>query len=155
MGRIDIGRLDLCGRARLAAQALARAHPDVMFTSGRRTLEEQATAMARNVVDERGWIAATYKASLVSQRLQAWVDSHPESDSVAELAAGLLATMRQFSEHELIALSKHLTGEAFDVLPIAGRHGQLVVQSLRRIVAEFGGKLLEREGGKIVWHAQF
>lgn len=155
MGRIDVGRLDLCGRARLAAEALCKAHPDVVFTSGRRTLEEQALAMARNSVNERGWIAATYKPSLVSQACQAWIDKHPDADTVVEIAAGLLAVMRRFTDHELIALSKHLTGEAFDVLPVLDRHGVMVLQTLRRLCAEYGGKLLEKEGGKVVWHAQF
>lgn len=156
MGRLDIHIMGLCGKSELAAQDLLKAHPDVVFTSGRRTISEQARAMASNVAKGgRGWIASTYKHSDVSQAAQAWVDAHPTAVTPAQLEVGLLSVFRRFTNHELCALSKHLSGEAFDVQPMPGLAGGLVLQSLRRIVAAYGGKLIEREGGLVVWHAQF
>src|SRR5687768_8998113 len=70
----DIEALDLKGKAKAGAYALKKAHPSVTFTSGRRSKESQASAMAGNVVDNRNWIKETYKASTLRDACQKWVD---------------------------------------------------------------------------------
>src|SRR6185503_21125015 len=56
----DLGLVDY---AQEAADELQAEFPDVVFTSGRRTVSQQANAMAGNVVQNRNWIAETYVAS--------------------------------------------------------------------------------------------
>jgi hypothetical protein len=47
-----IEKLGLVGKAYEAAYKLKWKHPDVKFTSGRRNRQEQAHAMARNIVGD-------------------------------------------------------------------------------------------------------
>src|SRR5438552_18981740 len=56
----EIEALDLAATARTAAYALKKAHPSIRFTSGRRSKEDQARAMASNVVKNRKWIEQTF-----------------------------------------------------------------------------------------------
>ena len=87
VGALDpaIEALDLADVARTAAYALKRAHPSVVFTSGRRNKADQARAMASNVAKNRQWIVQTYKASALRARCQQWVDEHPEKVSAADI----------------------------------------------------------------------
>ena len=153
--KIDIMRLGLVGKANQAAIEIASSHPDIQFTSGRRDLQEQAAAMAQNVVQNRNWIIQTYKPSKASQKCQAWVTTNPKAKTPLAIMKGLLEVLRALPEDEIEKLSKHLTGEAFDIKPIDGLKGQMVLASLRLVVAAHGGQLLEREGGLVRWHAQF
>ena len=73
-----IEALDLAATARTAAYALKKAHPAVEFTSGRRSKEDQARAMAGNVVDNRKWIEQTYASSTLRTQCQEWVDATTE-----------------------------------------------------------------------------
>lgn len=153
---LDLYRLGLVGRAADAAKELAELHPDAVFTSGRRSKEEQASAMAENVVlDSRRWISKTYKSSDASMACQRWIDEHPEAKTKAAVAAGLLSVLERLGDDQLARLSKHLAGAAFDVQPVFGLSGQLLINDLRRIVAKHGGTFLEQEGGLTRWHAQF
>lgn len=149
--------LGLIGNARRAAHELKKDHPDVVFTSGRRTIGEQAHAMATNVVNGGGrdWIKQTYKPSNVAMACQRWIDANPDSVSIRAVAKGLMSVFARFDNKELGKISKHLTGQAFDVRPVPGLQGQLVLMSLRDTVKRYGGVLLEKEGGVVVWHAQF
>lgn len=155
-GQVDVMRLGLIGNAARAAAIIAKAHPDVHFRSGRRTLEEQASAMSKNVVRAgRKWIAENYKASNVVAAVQRWIDSHPEAVTYMAIRTGMLVVLRQFSDLELRKLSKHLTGQAFDIEPIDGLQGQMALQTIRSVVKELGGTFLENEGKVKVWHCQF
>jgi hypothetical protein len=73
----EIEALNLRGSARKGAYALKKAHPAVKFTSGRRNKEDQARAMASNVVLNRTWIEETYASSTVSKACQKWVNKNP------------------------------------------------------------------------------
>jgi hypothetical protein len=153
---LDLYRLALVGRAAQAAKEIAEQHPDAVFTSGRRDREEQASAMAANVVlDSRQWIAQTYKPSEASIACQQWVDAHPEATTKEAVAAGLLSMLERFTDEQLSKLSKHLGGCAFDIQPAFGLSGQLLLNTIRRVVAKHGGTFLEREGGLTRWHCQF
>src|SRR5262245_19529073 len=112
-----IEALSLSPTARSGAYALKKAHPAVRFTSGRRDKAQQASAMASNVVKNRKWIEETYVASDLRTKCQEWVDDHPDKKTQAEIAAGLLSVFDSVSDAELASISKHLSGDAFDVQP--------------------------------------
>jgi len=147
-----IEALQLRGAAKRAAYALKKAHPTVKFTSGRRGKSDQARAMASNVVLNRKWIAQTYFATAVSRACQAWVDKHPDKTTKEEIAAGLLTVLDAQSDAGLSQLSKHLSGDAFDVQPV-----ELDAAKIKRTIRGLRGldRFLEKEGGLVRWHAQF
>lgn len=146
-------QLDLIGAAKAGAEALERKHPDVSFTSGRRGVADQARAMASNVVKNRHWIAETYSNTAESRSLQVWVSANPQADTQAEIAAGLQAIMAKWSDAQKSRLSKHFSGEAWDVQPVGGPKGVAIKASIRALPGLV--KFLEKEGGLVRWHCQF
>ena len=149
-----IEALDLATIARAAAYALKKAHPAVVFTSGRRNKTDQARAMAGNVAKNRQWIAQTYKASALCTQCQQWVNQHPEKTTQAEIAAGLVSVFNAASDGVLGGFSKHLSGEAFDVQPLLQEPEASAVKATIRSLP--GLQLfLDKEGGLVRWHAQF
>ena len=147
-----IEALSLRGAARAAAYALKKAHPAVKFTSGRRNKADQARAMASNVIHNRNWIEDTYAASTVSKACQKWVDGHPDAKTQAEIAAGLLSVLDAATDAHLARLSKHLSGDAFDVQPV-----ETDADAIKKTMRGLKGLdiFLEKEGGLVRWHAQF
>lgn len=124
----------------------------VVFLSGRRTRSAQARAMATNVVKGgRRWIAATYRASGPSLALQTWVDQHPSITDVSRLTAGFAGVLARFSDSELAALSRHMTGEAFDLQPVPNPAGAVLHAYLS---THPGLRFLDTEGGLVRWHIQ-
>jgi hypothetical protein len=107
--------------------------------------------MAYNIVKtgNRQWIAGTYKAAA---KLQQWVDAHPNAKTIDEIAAGLQATMETMPEVELLKVSKHLTGKAFDIRPVAAN-----AEPIKTFIRTLPGlsTFLDKEGGATRWHAQF
>jgi hypothetical protein len=148
---MSIDELQLQPVAAKAAAVLKQKHPNLEFTSGRRTIVQQAHAMARNIVElhDRQWIAKTY---IAGAKLQHWVDTHPHADTVEELTAGLEQTMNAMSEAEVLSISRHLTGNAFDIRPVAQNSAAIVadIENLPGLV-----KFLQKEGGFVRWHVQF
>lgn len=145
--------LGLTGAAKAAATRLERDHPDLVFTSGRRSVAEQARAMAANVLRNRRWIEATYAATAESRSLQAWLDDHPAAAPAGEIADGLATIMSAWSDDRKARLSKHFSGQAFDVRPVGGARGAIIKAAIR--CSPGLTKFLEREGGLVRWHAQF
>ncbi len=148
-----VDRLNLAPSARAAALALLAKHPDVVFTSGRRGLADQAQAMASNIVLNRRWIAETYRATAERDQLQAWVDANPEATTRDGIAAGLLAIMETWGDAQRARLSRHFAGLAFDVRPVGGGDGEAIKVTIRGLPGLV--KFLEREGGLVRWHAEF
>ncbi len=148
----EIEALNLSEKARKAAYALKKAHPSITFTSGRRDKNAQARAMAGNVVKNRKWIGQTYKNSTLSKKCQEWVDKNPTKKSQAEIQAGLLAIFNAATDAELGALSKHLSGNAFDVQPV-DKNADAIKKTIRNLPGI--DKFLDSEGGLVRWHAQF
>lgn len=138
--------------ARAAAYALKHAHPAVTFTSGRRSKEDQARAMAANVVQNRRWIAQTYRAGALCTSCQGWLDVHPERTSRQDIQAGILSVLDQASDAELAKFSGHLGGMAFDVEPVTV-DAEAIKATIRRLPGL--DKFLDTEGGLVRWHAQF
>ncbi|MHB9478248.1 hypothetical protein [Mesorhizobium sp. W016] len=147
----SIGDLDLVDYARDAAQTLLDAYPSVVFTSGRRDSQAQADAMAPNIVANRKWIEQTYAASAERTALQGWVDAHPEAVTASAISAGLYGIMSGWSDSQKASLSRHFSGQAFDVQPVAnGDDIKTAIKALPRL-----RKFLESEGGLTIWHADF
>lgn len=150
----SIDDLDLAASAKAAAQSLLEQFPnDVKFTSGRRSIERQASAMAPNVVKNRNWIEQTYKASPQRTALQKWVDDHPAATTAATIAAGLESVMKSWTEAQQRNFSRHITGDAFDVQPVAGAQGEKIKQALAKLPKLNWHTF--KEGGLEIWHAQF
>lgn len=146
---MTIDELDLEPTAKNAATILHNKFPQLEFTSGRRTVFQQAHAMAGNVVLNRKWIGQTY---LAAAKLQQWVDQHPEATTVDAITAGLQQVMNAMPEQELLKISRHLTGRAFDVRPVTAN-----AAAIKAFIQGLPGlqKFLEKEGGLVRWHAQF
>jgi V8-like Glu-specific endopeptidase len=143
----DIDRLNLEADVARKAKELRRRAPGVIFTSGRRDIARQARAMAGNVVLNRRWIEQTYRSSPAIRSLQQWVNSHPSADTVDEIANGLTALMRAMPQAQLMTISKHLSGRAFDVKPNSCPVSAIEALSPRQF--------LQREGGLVIWHVSF
>jgi hypothetical protein len=147
-----IENLNLADVARKAAYQLKKAHPSVVFTSGRRSKEDQARAMASNVVQNRKWIEQTYVLSDLRVKCQQWIDNNPNKKTQKEIAEGLIGVLSTASTADLGKLSKHLSGEAFDVQPVAQN-----AEAIKKTIRELAGvsKFLDKEGGLVRWHVQF
>jgi hypothetical protein len=146
---MTIEEMNLEPVAKKAATILQQKHPQIKFTSGRRTIFQQAHAMAGNVVKNRKWIGQTY---IAAAKLQQWVDAHPEAKTVDAITAGLEKTMKEMPEQDLLKISRHLTGRAFDVKPVTAN-----AKKIKADIQALPGlhKFLEKEGGLVRWHAQF
>lgn len=146
---MTIEELNLEPVAKKAATILQSKHPEIEFTSGRRSVFQQAHAMANNVVLNRKWIGQTY---LAGAKLQQWVDQHPEAKTVDQITAGLEQVMKGMPDAELVRISRHLTGRAFDVRPVTANAAAIKADILKLPGLH---KFLDKEGGLIRWHAQF
>jgi hypothetical protein len=147
---LSVSDLDLADYAYSAAVELANKYPSVVFTSGRRTVSQQASAMATNIVKNRKYIEQTYAASAERDQLQNWVDQNPQAVTQTDIAAGLEGIMYQWSDAQKVKLSRHFAGLAFDVQPVAGDDLKGAIKKLPHLV-----KFLDKEGGLVIWHAEF
>jgi hypothetical protein len=148
-----LSNLDLAGYAKDGAELLLRAHPAVVFTSGRRSVQQQANAMAENVVGNRNWIRETYAESPERYELQTWLESHPDAATRDQIMAGLRTVMNGWNDGRKTRLSRHFAGLAFDVQPVAGAAGEAIKATIRRL--PHLRRFLDSEGGKIIWHTEF
>ena len=151
---LSIDDLDLASSAKAGAKKLQEQFPnDVKFTSGRRSIERQASAMAPNIVTNRKWIEQTYKASPQSAALQKWVDENPTTTTAAAIAAGLQSVMSSWTAAQQRNFSRHITGDAFDVQPVPGTQGEKIKQAIANLPKLDWHTF--QEGGLEIWHAQF
>jgi len=148
----EIEALDLADIAKKAAYELKKKFPSVTFTSGRRDKNGQASAMASNVVLNRTWIQETYAKSDASEACQKWVNENKDKKTKAEITTGLKGVLDGLTDKQLAALSKHLSGDAFDVQPV-----EKDAEGIKDVIRNLTGlsKFLEEEGGLVRWHAQF
>lgn len=155
-GRMGVTSMHLVGNAEAAALELVQRHPDMVFTSGMRSVREQSCAMAQNVVlAGRGWIRKTYKYSTARVACQDWLDANPDKVTDMQIADGLEHVLEALPPSELLHISKHLVGLAFDVKPVSGMWGGSMLGTIRQVVGKHGGTFLEKEGGLTRWHCQF
>lgn len=148
----EIEALNLTGLAKTGAYEVKRQFPDIKFTSGRRSLADQARAMAGNVAQNRLWIARTYAPSVASRACQKWVDDNPGKKTASEIETGLRLVLTALPGNQAGQISKHLTGEAFDVQPVTTKDADAIKAAIRKLK---GVRFLDKEGGLVRWHAQF
>jgi hypothetical protein len=148
----EIEALELAPIARAAAYALKRAHPTVKFTSGRRSKQDQARAMAGNVARNPHWIEQTYVLSPLRTKCQGWVNAHPDKTSPRDIEGGIFSVLATASDAELGRFSRHLAGMAFDIAPV-NRDADQIKATIRQLPGL--DKFLDSEGGLVRWHAQF
>lgn len=143
---MNVSQLGLRGVALQAAWEFSKRYPGTVFTSGRRSVTDQARAMASNAAVNRKWIEQTYKKPLcaAAKACQAWVDANPIAKTKEQIAAGLEAVLKTFSDAELAKLSCHLSGDAFDVEPDGMTEKD---EYLNELATKHGGKFLDKEGG--------
>jgi hypothetical protein len=148
---MTVDELQLKPIADQGARLLLQKHPNIEFTSGRRTIAQQAHAMAANIVSlpDRQFIGRTY---LAGAKLQEWVDAHPDAVTVDAITAGLLGVMNAMAEVDVLKISRHLTGRAFDVRPVM-QNAEAIKADIRALPGL--NKFLEKEAGHVRWHAQF
>lgn len=156
MAGLSIAQLNLNHLALQGAHTLYRLHPTVVFTSGKRDLWGQAHAMAVNVALQRDWIRQTYAHAA---QMQTWVDQHPEAVGVDQLAVGFHQVLLSMNPEEQNLISRHLSGDAFDVQPMVGPHGVPTEEGFA-VLATIRGldgldKFLTKEGQLLRWHVQF
>jgi len=146
--------LELSNTAKKAAKELKKAFPEVVFTSGKRDTAGQASAMAENIVKSanRNWIKETYAASTATTKLQKWVDENEKATTKDAIAEGLEKTMDAMTESERRLISKHLTGDAFDVQPV-DKDAEKIKEAMKKLPGVT--KFFEKEGDLVRWHAQF
>ena len=147
MSGLTIEQMNLDPLVKLKAQALRQSAPGVVFLSGRRTLEDQARAMAGNVMQNRQYIKNTYASSVASRELQTWIDDHPEAGTAESVAAGLLSVLRALPFGQASQISRHLTGRAFDLEPGSCTIAQVLALRPRLF--------LTHEAGLVRWHCQW
>ena len=151
MATQDISSLKLSAKAKSGAEQLLKQFPSIVFTSGRRDIAGQAKAMAGNVVKKRDYIVKTYKPSDASRACQKWVDDHPDAKTQADIAKGLLETLKGLGA-KAGQISKHLTGDAFDVQPVT-KDAAKIKDAMRKLPGVT--KFLDKEAGLVIWHVQF
>jgi hypothetical protein len=148
----QIEALNLASTAKKAAYELKKKHPAISFTSGRRNKDDQARAMAGNVTKNRKWIEQTYSKSTAREKCQKWLDDNPDKITKDDIKTGLASVLEDLTDAELARLSKHLSGDAFDVKPVDADADKIkkTIRSLTGLT-----RFLDSEGGLTRWHAQF
>ncbi len=150
MRAVDLG---LVGDAFRAAVDFEAAFPSVVFTSGKRTLEAQANAMAQNCMLASDFIRRTYVSSPLILRLAEWTEGLTRPTTKTALYAGILAILKAAAPIELARLSRHLIAEAFDCEPAtvsASARAWLIARA-----AQCGGRVIFKEAGieRVHWQA--
>jgi hypothetical protein len=148
-----IAALGLLDYVAEAAKLLLNRHPGVVFTSGRRDTRQQADAMAGNVAVKRRWIENTYLATAERTALQAWVDANPAAITKDQISAGLQSVMAAWTDEQKRRISRHFSGQAFDVNPVLDPSGEAIKATIRALPNL--RKFLTEEGGRVIWHADF
>jgi hypothetical protein len=149
-----VDALDLKTKAKKVANRLKAKYSEISFTSGKRDeTQEQASAMAENVVSNRNWITETYADKTLAKELQKWLDDNPKAKTKDEISAGLKSVMDGWTEERKGRLSAHFTGEAFDIQPQDKKATEIKADAKSWAEAD-GGKFLEKEGGLVRWHTQ-
>lgn len=145
--------LGLRGAALAGAKALEAKFPGIVFTSGRRGVEDQARALSQNLLKNRQFIARTYISTPESRALQAEADKFGPNATAGAIATALLAIMKTWGDDQKARLSKHFSGDAFDVQPIDGPQAVAIKLAITQLPGL--DKFLDHEAGLVRWHAQF
>jgi len=152
--------LGLIEPALSAAIALEQQFPEIVFTSGRRSREDQARAMAQNIaIAGSGWLRRTYKDTPIRRAISARLNVKPKMAEASQIQAAILEELNHYSDIALMGLSKHIGGLAFDLRPMVDSKGR-PTRAGEAVIAAIAGlpglqTFLDHEGGLVRWHLQF
>ena len=125
------------------------------LTSGHRSVDDQAHAMAVNAHNDRHYLRIY--ASQAVKECQEWVEKwleehHSENVDIEECKAYLLEALNG-KWHEV---SWHLTGDAFDCSPHGTDEQKALLEKMVADINASGGeaKFLDSEHGDPAWHVQ-
>lgn len=156
---LTIAQMKLSPNARKGAEWVKARHPQVVFTSGRRDVRDQARVMAKNVTKYgRGWLLATYKPTAILKTLNGWIEQHPAVAEAKVMADGFYECLLACHSGELSTLSRHLTGDAWDAQwPASDEEGERICTDIEmNMPSDFQMmKVIKREGALRVIHVQF
>lgn len=150
--------MQLSPNARKGAEWAKARHPALVFTSGRRDVRDQARVMAKNVATYgRGWLFATYKPTPILDTLNAWLEANATVTEAKVIADGFYECLLACHSGQLTTLSRHLTGDAWDAAWPGDDEGERICQDIQiNMPIEYGlDKIIDREGGLRIIHAQF
>lgn len=166
MAGFTIQELRLSHIAERAARLVLERHPEVVFTSGRRDLMDQARAMAQNAVTFGAtWLDDTYKNKRIVHHLMTYMEENPDHCRDAKILGHHF--YEQLQEHFAGDLMKfpHVRGNAFDIAwprlangLINRPDGERICRTIELLPIEYDiplDLLLRKEGRLDVIHAQF
>lgn len=156
---LQLEELALSGAVRLV-----RAFPGIVFTSGKRSTDSQAQAMAKNghavaerdgLTDRDGltkYILNTHRDTTSRALLIAELKLMKPTATLAQLAGALNNVMSRMAPEQLSQISLHVSGLAFDIKP-----DSVPIEKLRAALTLLPGysKFLEDEAGLKRWHVEF
>ena len=152
---VPFSQLNLTGNALNAATKIKEKFPNIIFTGGRRDLDNQARAVAQNIYRSQnsGWIAATYADSTFIRKLNKEIVDNWNTIKGSE--ALILQTVKRVFDSDnsgARTMSRHLAGLAFDI-----RVNSVNYSELNTFVRSLPGfrLFLTNEGGLDVWHVEF
>jgi len=155
---LTIEQMKLSPNARHGAEWVRARHPQIVFTSGRRDVLDQSRVMAENTVRYgRTWLVRTYKPSPLIDTLHGWLQSRPDAVDAKTITNGFYECLLACHSGQLTTLSRHLTGDAWDAAWPGDTEGEKIVKDIQiHMPVEYGlDKLIDREGGLRLIHAQF
>lgn len=153
---MTVEQLKLAPLMKQRAQELQAYCSNVKFISGRRDVQSQAEAMAKNIITNRQYLHQTYRNAA---ELQTALDMNPQATTVDEIADVLHDVMVRWTEAEKDKLSDHFAGNAVDIQAMEiRRDGKWHLTEEGRAVADWIYKcpdtklFLTREAGQVRWH---
>ena len=155
---LTIAQMKLSPNARKGAEWVRDRYPAIVFTSGRRDPLDQSRVMAENIVRYgRVWLTKTYKPSPIIDTLTDWLTKNPDVTSAKLIAHGFYDCLLACHSGHLTKLSKHLTGDAWDAAWPGDELGKKICSDMQiNMPIEYGlQKIIDREGGLRIIHAQF
>lgn len=127
------------------------------IVSGKRSIDQQAQADAKDVVQVRDFISNVYVPSPVRDAMAAVCKDNPEAD-IATLATLFAACLGQFTADELSFFSLHVSGDAVDLEPVGDPEREAWCQQFVAQHIVQGGsprsRVLTKEDGEIRLHVQ-
>lgn len=168
MRRLTIDEMDLQPNTRRAAEIIQAEYPNVWFTSGRRTMEDQARAMAQNaVLVGPTWIIDTYSARrprLVKALMTHLAENPHRANDVVALTEDFYTILKEDFTPEFMTFP-HFQGRAIDCRWPRLKNGEIdfeegkklcyIIRNLKKIHRIPLQLLLEKEGGLYVIHSQY
>lgn len=147
---LTILQLDLAPLMEEHAVRLLELFPSVRYTSGRRSLHQQAHAMAVNHVQDKEYLVRTY---VHAAEFLAAIENDGLEDSVDSVSEAIYNTLLEMPE---LIKAAHLNGDAVDLVPMETKYGISTLVGMDVIswikACPATTDFRTREGGLRRWH---